>query len=890
MSTPILATKLYIPPPRHKAVSRLRLISQLNEGILHKLILISAPAGFGKTTLVSEWVADLRLASDDLRLDNAKESPIVNQIAWLSLDDGDSDSTRFLTYFVAALQTLVPTIGEGVLAVLQSPQPPPIESILTALLNEITAVSHPIILILDDYHLIDAQPVDKALAFLLEHLPPQMHLVITTREDPNLPLARYRVRNQLTELRATDLRFTAAEAADFLNQVMNLNLSAAEIAALETRTEGWIAGLQLAALSLQGHQDTASFIQSFTGSHRFVLDYLVEEVLHQQSASVQAFLLRTSILDRLCGPLCDAILLNQTPSGQSILEYLEQANLFIIPQDNERHWYRYHHLFGGFLRQRLQQIEGENITALHSRASIWYEENDLEIEAFQHAAAANDIERAERLMEGRGMPLLFRGAVAPVMNWLASLPTAVMNARPSLWVTYAAAFLFISQITGIKEKLQAAEAALEGAELDESTRDLIGRIASMRATVAVAENQVETILTQSRRALEYLRPDNLPVRTSIIWNMGYANELLGDRAAAKKAYTEARAVSGAIGHIIINIMSTLGVGGMQEAENQLHLAAETFQDALKLIGEPPMGVACAAHLGIARITYEWNDLETAQQHGERSLPLAQQFHSSVDREVASEVFLAQLKLTQGDVEGATTLLSKASQSVEENQFIYRLPEVKAAQVRALLQQGNLAEAEQVAQSHALPLSQARVHLAQGNPAQALAVLASYRQQMEVKGWADELLKVMVLQAVAYDAYGDEETAVHTLNDALIIAEPEGFIRTFIDEGQPIAELLLRMKAEGGRMKAYIQTLLAAFGEQDEIHPSSLNPHPLVEPLSERELEVLQLVAQGLSNREISEQLFLALDTVKGHNRRIFGKLQVQNRTEAARRAREWGLV
>ncbi len=390
-----------------------------------------------------------------------KKAPIVNQIAWLSLDDGDSDPTRFLTYFVAALQTIVPTLGEGVLAVLQSPQPPPIESILTALLNEITAVSHPILLILDDYHLIDAQPVDIALTFLLDHLPPQMHLVIITREDPNLPLARYRVRNQLTELRATDLRFTADEAADFLNQVMNLNLSAAEIAALETRTEGWIAGLQLAALSLQGHQDSASFIQSFTGSHRFVLDYLVEEVLNQQSEDVQTFLLQTSILDRLCGSLCDAVLPDQTPSGQAILEYLEQANLFIIPLDNERHWYRYHHLFGGFLQQRLQHTGGETVTVLHSRASVWYEENGLEIEAFHHAAAAHDIERAERLLEGKGMPLLFRGAVAPIMAWLASLPTAVSDARPSLWVTYASAYLFISQISGVEEKLQAAEAVLK---------------------------------------------------------------------------------------------------------------------------------------------------------------------------------------------------------------------------------------------------------------------------------------------------------------------------------------------------------------------------------------------------------------------------------------------
>ena len=328
------------------------------------------------------------------------------------------------------MQTIAPNIGEGVLGVLQSPQPPPIESILTTLLNEITTIPDNFILVLDDYHVIDAKPVDEALTFLLEHLPPQMHLVIATREDPHLPLARLRARGQLTELRAADLRFTPAEAADFLNQVMGLNLSAEDIAALETRTEGWIAGLQLAAISMQGHQDAASFIKSFTGSHHFVLDYLLEEVLQQQSESVQTFLLRTSILDRLCGPLCDAVLLDPSASGQETLEYLEHANLFIVPLDNERRWYRYHHLFADLLRQRLHQStassagdEGKGVAELHSRASQWYEDNGLEIEAFQHAAAANDVERAERLIEGKGMPLHFRGAVAAVLDWLASLPT-----------------------------------------------------------------------------------------------------------------------------------------------------------------------------------------------------------------------------------------------------------------------------------------------------------------------------------------------------------------------------------------------------------------------------------------------------------------------------------
>ena len=439
MSTPpILTTKLYIPPPQPRVVLRPRLIERLNEGLHRKLTLISAPAGFGKTTLLSEWVA----------------SSCSRPAAWLSLDEGDNDPTRFLAYLVAALQTIAPNIGEGVLGALQSPQPPPTESILTALLNEVTTIPDDLVLVLDDYHVIDARAVDDALDFLLEHLPPRMHLVIATREDPNLPLARLRARGQLTELRAADLRFTPSEAAEFLDQVMGLNLSAEEIAALETRTEGWIAGLQLAALSMRGREDVPGFIKTFTGSHHFVLDYLVEEVLQQQPESVQTFLLRTSILDRLCGPLCDAVLLDLSASGQETLEYLEHANLFLVPLDNERRWYRYHHLFAELLRQRLHQSaasstgdERESVAELHIRASVWCEDNGLEVEAFQHAAAADDVERAARLVEGGGMPLHFRGAVAPVLSWLESLPTTELDAMPSLWVMYASAMLFVSQTT-----------------------------------------------------------------------------------------------------------------------------------------------------------------------------------------------------------------------------------------------------------------------------------------------------------------------------------------------------------------------------------------------------------------------------------------------------------
>ncbi|HEY7350040.1 MAG TPA: LuxR C-terminal-related transcriptional regulator [Ktedonobacterales bacterium] len=882
MSTPILATKLYIPPPRSKLVSRPRLIERLNEGLHRKLTLISAPAGFGKTTLISEWLASCHRPA-----------------AWLSLEAGDHDPARFLMYLVAALQAIKRTIGESVLGVLHSPQPPPIESILTALLNDLTTLSDPFVLVLDDYHVLDAQPVDQALTFLLEHLPPQMHLVIATREDPQLPLARLRARSHLTELRAADLRFTPSEAAGFLTQVMGLNLSAQDIGLLATRTEGWIAGLQLAAISMQGHQDAADFITAFTGSHQFVMDYLAEEVLQQQPASVQAFLLRTSILDRLCGPLCDAVLCTSSASGQATLDYLEHANLFLVPLDNERRWYRYHHLFAELLRQRLRQSiasspkdESRSIDELHRRASQWYEDNGLEIEAFHHAAAAHDVERAERLMEGKKIPMHLRGAAAALLDWLASLPKAVLNARPSLWVRYASLLLVNGQTTGVEEKLRAAEVALQGAEGDDETRNLVGQIATARATLALTRYQVETMLAQSRRALEYLHPANLSLRANAYWTLGFAYQLQGDRTAARRAYTEAIALSQASGNIFFILLATIGLGNIQEADNQLHLAAQTYQRVLELTGDQPLQIIYEAHLGLARIRYEWNDLEAAEQHGRQSLHLARQYESVIDRFILCEVLLARLKLAQGDVDGAATLLAQASQSARQHNFVHRIPEVAAAQVLPLLRQGQLAAAAHLAETHKLPVSQARVYLAQGDPSAALAVLAPWREQVEARGWADERLKVLVLQAVALQAQGERDQAVQLLLDALALAEPESFIRLFVDEGRPMAQLLSKAAALG-RMPDYIGKLLAVckVEAQKSANPSPRSPaQPLIEPLSRRELEVLRLIAQGLSNDEISERLFLALDTVKGHNRKIFGKLQVQRRTEAVARARELDLL
>ena len=799
---PILATKLYIPPARERLVARSRLIERLNDGLHRKLTLISAPAGFGKTTLLSEWVASPLPLGEGLGV----------RAAWLSLDQGDNDPARFLTYLVFALQTVAPNIGAGLLGVLQAPQPPPHESLLTSLLNEITTIAADFVLVLDDYHVIDSKPIDKGLTFLIEHLPPQMHLVIATREDPDLPLPRLRASDQLTELRATDLRFTASEAAEFLNQVMHLSLSAEDIAALEARTEGWIAGLQLAAISMQGQKDTTGFIKSFTGSHHFVMDYLVEEVLQRQPENIQTFLLRTSILNRLCGPLCDAVLLDSSAPGQETLEYLEQANLFLIPLDNERHWYRYHHLFADLLRQRLHQSIDTSVGAaqghvneLHIRASQWYEDHDLPMEAFYHAAAANDIERAERLIDGKGIPLHLSGGVTPILEWLESLPTEVLNARPSLWRRHAGLLLINGQTAGVGEKLQAAETALgailQGAEPDEETRNLIGQIASARATLALTRYDVGAMLAQSRRALEYLHPDSLFTRAAALWVLGYAQILMGERVAARQALTEAISLSKASGAMFTMILATIGLGYVQEVDNELYQAAETYRRVLQWAGDHPQQIICEAHLGLARILYEWNELDAAEKHGEQSLVLARQYEQVIDRFVNSEVFLARLKLARGEVDGAAAMLAQTDQSVREQNFVHRMSEVAAAQVLTSLRQGDLTAADHLAQKYGLPTSRSRVHLAQGDPAAALVVLEQWRQQAEAKDWKDERLKVMVLQAVALHAHNEEDKALQVLNEALTLAEPGGFIRIFVDEGDQIAELLTRLKAEGGRMNA-----------------------------------------------------------------------------------------
>ncbi|WP_309492794.1 LuxR C-terminal-related transcriptional regulator [Paenibacillus anseongensis] len=564
-------------------------------------------------------------------------------------------------------------------------------------------------------------------------------------------------------------------------------------------------------------------------------------------------------------------------------------------------WFRYHHLFAELLRKRLQQnaaftaSSSEDTEAeLHLRASSWYEENGLELEAFHHAAAAKHIDRAARLVEGNGMPLHYRGMMTPVLHWLASLPTNVLEARPSLLVIYASALVFTGQNSSVEHKLVTAEKALKKVKLDDKALDLAGHIASIRAMLAIPQYQSDIILTQSLRALELLHPDHLPVRAAATWTLGFAYQLLGDRAAASRAYREVNSFGQSTSSVMITIAATTGLGSIQEADSQLHLAVESYERAIELAGVPPLPAACEAHLGLARIHYEWNESDAAERHGQQSLQLAKQVES-VDTYALCELFFTRLRLAQGDVAGAAACLAKADQHIRKINLVSREPDVAAMQVLLLLHQGDLTGAARLAHSQKLPFSQARVHLALGDAPAALALLEPLRQHAIKSRSIDEQLKGMALQVAVLYANGDKPKAAKLLVEGLKLAEPGGYIRLFVDEGIPIAELVPEADPHGIK-KDYLIKLLASAEIVEHFHAdnSCLHPAPpliqnLIEPLSVRELKVLELIAMGLSNREISERLFVALSTVKGHNQRIFDKLQVKRRTEAIARARELGL-
>jgi LuxR family maltose regulon positive regulatory protein len=887
MSVPILATKLYIPPPRPKVVLRPRLIERLNEGLHGKLTLISAAAGFGKTTLVSEWVARCQRPA-----------------AWLSLDEGDSDPIRFLTYLVAALQTIMANIGEGVLGVLQAPQPPPIESILVTLLNEIATIPDNFVLVLDDYHVMDAKSIDNALTFLLEHLPPPMHLVIATREDPHLPLARLRSRGQLTELRAADLRFTPTEAAEFLSQVMGLNLSPEDIAALETRTEGWIVGLQLAAISMRGHEDTTSFINSFTGSHHFVLDYLVEEVLQQQSESIQTFLLRTSILDRLCGPLCDAVLGSPSASGQETLEYLERTNLFIVPLDSERRWYRYHHLFGDLLRQRLGKPK--EFAEFNLRASQWHEENGDLGAAFHHAIAAGDSVRAAGLAEAawRGMEESFQ--TAALRGWVKKLPEEVIRVRPVLCTLLGRAFADAGEPEASELRLQDAERCLDGSDLanEAQLKPLPAMIALIRAYNAQVQGNLATTVKYAEQAIQLIPENDSYRRSQAAITLELTHWASGNLESAIRGLGDWMESMTQLGNHVFVVASAFAVADLLVGLGRLSEAERTYQDALQLAaqhGPEAEHITAHHHLGLSMIYRQRGDDTLAAHHLKRAAELGLQT-TLVDWLHRWHVAQAQLKEAAGDLETALALLDEAKRVYVQSE-VPDLRPIAALKARIYLKQGRpdkarawaaergLSLADEVSYLHEFEhLTLARLEIA--NPL-VNALLARLLQAAEAQKRRGSALDILLVQALAHEAQGNRPQALAALKRALSLAEPEGYVRIFVDEGEAMRLLIEKQSRNRDHpLSGYADKLLAAFA-QPVAAPKSAIIHQksdMIEPLSERELEVLKLLRSELSGPEIAQQLIVSLNTLRTHTNHIFNKLGVNNRRAAVLRAEELDLL
>jgi LuxR family maltose regulon positive regulatory protein len=909
MPTALLTTKLYIPSPRLNLVPRPHLVERLDEALCpgRKLTLIAAPAGFGKTTLLSEWVANCG-----------------RPVAWLSLDEGDNDPARFLAYLVAALQTVELDVGEDVLTALQSPQPPPIETVLTTVINDITAVpqsnheGHPYVIVLDDYHLITARPIHDGLAFLLDHMPPQMHLIIAARADPPLPIARLRGQGQLTELRQSDLRFTTDEAAAFLNQIMNLNLPPDDIAALEAHTEGWVAGLQMAALSMRGRKDVSTFIQTLTGSDRYILDYLVKEVLQCQPESVQTFLLQTSILDRLTGPLCGAVTgfppltgegQGEGP-GQAMLEQLERANSFIVPLDNERRWYRYHRLFADLLRSRLRRAHPDLIPTLHRRASEWYEHNGLMAAAINHALSAEDFERAACLIEQAAEPTLMRSEFTTFLGWVEALPTEVTRARPLLHVYHTG----IQLMNGLS--LPVAEARLQEAMKAESSQTVSGAVATFQTLIAAYRGDTRQSVELSQQALELLTEDNLFLRNLVAGFLGITYLWSGDFATAAKALREAVRIGQQIGNLTFTVLALCHLAELYIVRGQLHEARAFYEQALERAVDRqgrPRPIAGIALMGLGYLLREWNDLEAALRHAVEGIELAAKWEEMGT--FTGYISLAGVKQALGDQEAAREAIQKARRTAMGFEGMEMASVVVGVyQARLWIQQGDHNAALRWAEERGLKdrieagelekgsrtvpflyaaleyMAYAEVRIAQGRTAEALAILKPLLQVTEAGGWTMFTIETLALESLAFQALGDVDRALRCLERALSLAEPEGFVRLFVDKGQPMARLLYQA-AKRGIAPEYADQLLAAFPAVEPAPTALSRPSSeMIEPLSERECEVLLLIAEGLSNREIAQRLFLALSTVKVHTYNIYGKLGVHSRTQAVAKARAFGIL
>jgi ATP/maltotriose-dependent transcriptional regulator MalT len=906
----LLATKLHVPRLQPGFVPRPRLVRALNGGLSQRLTLVCAPAGFGKTAVLADWARTLG-----------------RPVAWLSLDAGDNDPARFWRHAVAALDRVQPGIGERAGPLLGPPAPPSFEGLVTALINVLATRpgDDELLLVLDDYHLIDAGQVHEPLSFLVEHLPPGLHLALASRADPPLPVARLRARGQLAELRERDLRFTTEEAATLLREIAGPEVPEAGMAALAARTEGWAAGLQLAALSLRGQADPAGFVATFSGSHRYVLDYLTDEVLAGQPEQIRAFLLDTSVLDRLSGELCDAV--TGRTDGQQMLARVERAGLFLLPLDEVRGWWRYHHLFADLLRARLQQQQPGRVAALHRAAAAWHEEHGLADDAVRHALAADEPAWAARLIEQHADALIYlRGEGPTVQRWLAALPVEVAGSRPRLLLARAALALLSGQLYPVEGLLETARRTCADTE-EGPFEPSVGWEASMLANIPAAIALDHAYLSQLRGD-----PDTTAAFASQALGEAQGEWMLTAITQGILAVAEwlrgrldeaERLLSSAIdrwrptGQPILTAARCQDLAQVQRALGRLDAAVRTYQEALEITappGRPALPAAGAAHVGLAEVAYQRNELEDASRHLADGLPLCRQFVYTPPL-ASGLATLAWIRQANGDTAGALEAMGEAARAAPGPAVASLLNPVPAQRARLLLAHGETTEAarwvhERGLGAHDEPPYQrepeylvlARVLLSQDCPAQALGLLGRLHAAATAQGRAGSVIEIGALRALALAASGQQDAAVDALAQTLTLACPQRYVRVFADEGAPMRALLTRLVAarKAGHAAARsiplagLAQLLRAFGgtaAAASAGPDPAAPVPgLIEQLSARELEVLALLATGKSNQAIADELVITLDTVKRHVTHILDKLGVPNRTAAVIRARELELV
>ena len=888
MASDLLETKLHAPKPRLGVITRSRLSERLARGLNSKLTLISAPPGFGKSTLVAEWLGG---------------RPSVERAAWLSLDSDDNEPAPFWRYVVTALQTAHPDIGREAAAALES-QEPQVDQAIRSVLNDLVGIERDVLLVLDDFHVIDRHEIQNGIAYLIDRLPSHAHLVITTRADPALPLARLRARGELVEIRAADLRFTRDEAAAYLG-TMGLDLSSADVGALEARTEGWIAALQLAALSMQGRADPGSFIASFAGDDRYVVDYLADEVLAHQPDDVKSFLLQTSILDRMTGPLCDAV--TERGGSREVLEKLDRGNLFLIGLDDQRRWYRYHQLFADVLRARLLEEDPGSVPDLHRRAREWFERNGDRSEAVRHALAGGDFTRAADLIE-RAVPDLGRArAEVTLRRWLEALPASVMRARPILAAALAGSLMQTGELAGVADLLATAEAALETPAADTpfvadeaDRRRLPGHLAMLRAGHARITSDLPGTMGAAQRALNVAARDDHLSRGGAASLLGLARWETGDLEQAYRSFAEGMASLELGGYRSDVVGGQVTLADIRIAQGRLGESMRAYRRGLDLAvgGEgPPLRGAADMWVGMCDILRERNDLVAAREHlaASRALGEANGLPKNPYRSRLAE---ARLRQADGDLGAALELLDHAERVffADFSPVIQPIPAVRA---RLMIADGRLDPAREWAERARVgPIGDvtyvgqfdhatlARLLLAEGRIDESMMLAERLATAARARGWIGAAIDALIVQALGFHARGDGAGALAALEAAFEYAEPEGYVRVFLDEG-PAMGRLLKLAAKRPDASSYIQ-MLVRLASPDA--GSTTVQQGLVEPLSERELEVLRLLRSELGGPDIANELVVSLNTLRTHTKNIYAKLGVSSRRAAVRRAQELGLL